>query len=118
MCGRYGCVERLLRNSSSEYGMFAIDWDQDRFVGDICGIFSWYEARPMEVDVVLPLINKGAKEVEVISSCVHADEDDTMFGAQGEDGGGREAITMEVGMLVHLSVVSAVVLFAVEGMYE
>jgi len=29
ICGRYDCVERLLRNSSSEYGVFIFDWDGD-----------------------------------------------------------------------------------------
>ena len=67
---------------------------------------------------MLSLVNKGAKEVEVISSGVHADEDDTMFSAQGEDSGGGEAIATEVGVLVHLSVIGAVAFFAVEGMYE
>ena len=27
ICGGYNCVERLLRNSSSEYGVFVFDWD-------------------------------------------------------------------------------------------
>ena len=27
ICGGYNCVERSLRNSSSEYGMFIFDWD-------------------------------------------------------------------------------------------
>ena len=27
ICGGYNCVERSLRNSSSEYGVFVFDWD-------------------------------------------------------------------------------------------
>jgi len=107
-----------LRNSSSEYGVFTFDWDLDGFVGNVCGIFSWHEVCPMEVDVMLSSVDKGSKEVEVVSHCVHVDKDDTVFSAQGEDGGGGEAITIEVGVLVHLSVVGAVMFLAVEGMYE
>ena len=87
-------------------------------MGDVCGIFSWHKVRPMEIEVVLLSIDEGTKEVEVVSSGMHADKDDTMLGAQGEDSGGGEAIATKVGVLVHLSVVGAVVFFAVEGVYE
>ena len=87
-------------------------------MGDVCGVFSRHEVCPMEIEVVLPLVDKGAKEVEVISSGVHMDEDDTMFGAQGEDGGGRNSIAIEVGMLIHLPVIGAVMFFVEEGMCE
>jgi len=83
-------------NSSSEYGMLVFHWYGDRFMGDICGIFSRHEVCPMEIEVVLSSVDKGSKEVEVISSSVHMDEDDTMFGAQSEDGGGRKAITTTI----------------------
>ena len=63
-------------------------------------------------------VDEGTEEVEVVSSGVHADKDDTMLGAQGEDSGGGEAVTTEVGVLVHLSVIGAVEFLAVEGMYE
>ena len=87
-------------------------------MGDVCGVFSWHEVRPMEIEVMLLSIDEGTKEVEVVSSGVHADEDDTMLGAQGEDGRGGETVAAEVGVLVHLSVICAVVFFAVEGVYE
>ena len=87
-------------------------------MGDVCGIFSWHEVCPMEIEVMLLSIDEGAEEVEVVSSGVHADKDDTMLGAQGEDSGGGEAVATEVGVLVHLSVVGAVVFLAVECMYE
>ena len=118
VCGGYDCVERSLRNSSCEYGVFVFDWDCDGFVGDLCGIFSWHEVCPMEIDIVLLSVDKGTKEVEVVSSGMYAYEDDTMLGAQGEDSGGGEAITAEIGVLVHLSVVGAVSFFAVVGVYE
>jgi len=56
----------------------------------------------VKVDIVLPAVDEGAKEVEVVSSSVHADEDNTVLGAKGEDGGGRKAIATEVGMLIHV----------------
>ena len=87
-------------------------------MGDVCGIFSWHEVCPMEIEVMLLSIDEGTKEVEVVSSGMHADEDDTMLGAQGEDSGGGEAVTMEVGVLVHLSMIGAVRFLAVEGVYE
>ena len=87
-------------------------------MGNVCGIFSWHEVCPMEVEVMLSLVNEGAKEVEVVSSGVYADKDDTMFGAQGKDSGGGETIATEVGVLVHLSVVGAVMFLAVVGVYE
>jgi len=118
VCRWYDCVERSLMNSSSEYGVLVFHWYRDRFVGDVCGIFSRHKVCPVEIEVMLPSVNKGSKEVEVISSSVHADEDDTMFGAQSEDGGGRKAIATEVGMLIHLPMIGAVSFFAEEGICE
>jgi len=118
VCGWYGCVERLLMNSRSEYGVLVFHWYRDGLMSNVCGIFSRHEVCPMEIDVVLPSVNEGSKEVEVVSSSVHADEDNTMFSAQGEDGGGRKAITIEVGMLIHLPMIGAVSFFAEEGVCE
>ena len=87
-------------------------------MGDVCGILSWHEVCPMEIKVVLLSVDEGAEEVEVVSSGVHADEDDTMLGAQGEDSGGGETVATEVGVLVHLSVIGAVEFFAIVGVYE
>ena len=87
-------------------------------MGDVCGVFSWHEVCPMEIEVVLLLIDEGAEEVEVVSSGVHADKDDAMLGAQGEDSGGGETVATEVRVLVHLSVIGAVQFLAVEGMYK
>jgi len=103
-------------NSSSEYGVLVFYWYRDRLISDVCGVFSRHEVCPMEIEVVLPSIDEGTKEVEVVSSGVHTDEDDTMFSAQGEDGGGRKAIATEVGMLIHLPMIGAVSFFAEEGM--
>ena len=105
-------------NSSSEYGVLVFHWYRDRFVGDVCGIFSRHEVCPMEIEVMLPSVNEGSKEVEVVSSSVHTDEDDTVFGAQSEDGGGRKTIATEVGMLIYLLMIGTVLFFAEEGMCE
>jgi len=51
---------------------------------------------------MLPTVDKGTEEVEVVSSSVYADEDNTVLSAKGEDGGGRKAIATEVGMLIHV----------------
>ena len=87
-------------------------------MGNVCGVFSWHEVRPMEIKVVLLSVDEGAEKVEIVSGGVHVDEDDTMLGAQGEDSGGGETVAMEVGVLVHLSVVGAVRFLTVEGVYE
>ena len=81
VCGGYDCVERSSRNSSSEYWVLVIDWYGDGFMGNVCGIFSRHEVCPMEIEVVLPSVNEGSEEVEVISSGVHMDKDDTVLGA-------------------------------------
>ena len=87
-------------------------------MSDVCSIFSWHEVCPVKVKVILLPVNEGAKEVEIVSSCVHTDKDDTIFCAEGEDSRHGEAIATEVGVLVHLSVVCAILFFAVEGVYE
>ena len=46
------------------------------------------------------------------------DEDNTIFSAQGKDSGGRETITAEVWVLVHLLVIGAVLFLAIEDMYK
>ena len=65
---------------------------------------------------MLPTVDKGTEEVEVVSSSVYVDEDNTVLSAKGEDGGGRKAIATEVGMLIHLPMIGAVSFFAEEGM--
>ena len=87
-------------------------------MGNVCGVFSRHEVCPMEIEVMLSSVDKGSEEVEVISSGVHTDEDDTVFGAQGEDGRGRKAIAMEVGMLIHLLMIGAVMFFAEEAVFK
>ena len=56
-------------------------------VGCVC---SGHETGPVEVDVVLPLIDEGGEEMEVVVSGVSSDEHDSMSCAQCEYGGGGE----------------------------
>ena len=56
-------------------------------VGCVC---SGHETGPVEVDVVLPLIDEGGEEVEVVIGGVSSDEHDSMSCAQCEYGGGGE----------------------------
>ena len=56
-------------------------------VGCVC---SGHETGPVEVDVVLPLIDEGSEEIEVVVGGVSSDEYDSMSCAQCEYGGGGE----------------------------
>jgi len=77
--------------------LFVINWDHNYFVVDVNGIkgFSWLPSGPMELDVEVSALDKGSEEVELIVVSVHADEDDSIVGAQGEDGGGGESCARE-----------------------
>jgi len=77
---------------------FVINWDHDCFMVDVDGIegFSWSPSGPVELDVEVSSLDEGAKEVELIVVGMHADEDDSIIGAQGEDGRGSESCTGEL----------------------
>jgi len=64
---------------------------------DVNGIkgFSWSPSGPVELDVEVSTLDKGSEEVELIIVSVHADEDDSIVGAQGEDGEGGKSCTRE-----------------------
>jgi len=68
--------------------VFVINWDHDCFMVDIDGVesFSWSPGGPVVGDVKMSTTDKGSEEVELIIVSVHADEDDSIVGAQGEDG--------------------------------
>jgi len=78
----------------------SIDRDDDGFVSDIGCILSRHEAGPVEVDVMLPLIDEGSKEVEVVICGVCSDKDDSVICSKGKYGGGGEAVVVEVGVLL------------------
>jgi len=82
----------------SENRFFIVNWDHDCFVVNVNGIkgFSWLPSGLVELDIKVSILDKGSKEVELIVVSVHADEDDTIISAQGEDGRGGESCTGEL----------------------
>ena len=82
---------------SPEDRFFIINWDHDGFVVDINGIesFSWSPGGPVVGDIKVSTADEGTEEVELIVVSMHADEDDTIIGAQGEDGRGSESCAGE-----------------------
>jgi len=77
-----------------------VNGDDDGFVGDVGCVFSGHEASPVEVDVVLSLINEGGEEVEVVISGVGSDKDNTIVCSESEYSGGGEPMVPEVGVLL------------------
>jgi len=77
--------------------VFVINWDHDGFVVDVDGVesFSWLPGGPVIGDVKVSTTDEGAKEVELVVVGMHADEDDTIIGAQGEDSRGGESCAGE-----------------------
>ena len=77
--------------------VFVINWDHDCFMVDVDGIevFSRLPSGPVVADVEVSLSNKGSEEVELIVVGMHADEDDSIIGTQGEDGRGGESCAGE-----------------------
>jgi len=73
--------------------VFVINWDNDCFMVDVDGVkvFSWLPGGPVVADVEMSLSNKGSKEVELVIVSVHADKDDSIVSAQGEDSRGGES---------------------------
>jgi len=67
-------------------------------VVDVNGVkgFSWSPSGPVELDVEVSTLDKGSEEVESIVVGMHADKDDSIVGAQGEDGRGGESCTGEL----------------------
>jgi len=77
--------------------VFVINWDHDCFMVDVDGVegFSWSPSSPVVGDVKVSTMDEGAEEVELIVVGMHSDEDDTIVGAQGEDGRGGESCAGE-----------------------
>jgi len=73
--------------------IFVINWDHDCFMVNVDGIevFSRSPSGPVVANVEVSLSNKGSKEVELIVIGMHADEDDSIISAQGEDGRGGKS---------------------------
>jgi len=89
--GCNGCVKEL---------DVIVDGDNDGLMGDVGCVFSGHEASPVEVDVVLSLINKGSKEVEVVVGGVGSDKDNAIVCSKSEYSGGGEPMVSEVGVLL------------------
>jgi len=77
----------------SEDRIFVINWDHDCFMVDVNGVevFSRSPSGPVVADIEVSLSNKGSEEVELIVVGMHADEDDSIISAQGEDGRGGKS---------------------------
>jgi len=90
--------ESFIFDRNPEDRLFVINWDHDCFVVDVDGVkgFSWLPSGPVELDVEVSTLNKGSEEVELIVVGMHADENDSIVGAQGEDGRGGKSCTGEL----------------------
>jgi len=85
--------ESLVVDVGPEDRVVVVDWDHDGFVVDVDGIegFSWSPSSPVVRDVEVSLLDEGTKEVEIIVVGVHANENNSVVGAKGEDGRGGES---------------------------
>jgi len=89
-----GCEwESFVVDVGSEDRIFVINWDHDCFVVDVDGVkgFSWSPSGPVIGDVEVSSTDEGSKEVEIIVVGVHANENNPVVGAKGEDGRGGES---------------------------
>ena len=80
-------------DAGSEDRILVINWDHDGFMVDIDGVksFSWSPSSPVVRDVKVSTSDKCSKEVEIIVVSVHANENNPIVGAKGEDGGSGES---------------------------
>jgi len=89
-----GCEwESLVVDVGPEDRVVIVDWDHDGFMVDVDGIegFSWSPSSPVVRDVEVSSSDEGTKEVEIIVVGVHANENNSVVGAKGEDGRGGES---------------------------
>ena len=90
--------ESFIFDRDPEDRLFVINWDHDCFVIDVDEVkgFSWSPSGPVELNVKVSLLDEGSKEVELIVVGMHADEDNSIVGAQGEDSRGGKSCTGEL----------------------
>jgi len=89
-----GCEwESLVVDVGSEDRVIVVDWDHDGFVVNVNGVkgFSWSPSSPVVRDVEVSASDEGAEEVEIIVVGVHANENNPVVSAKGEDGGSGES---------------------------
>ena len=106
VCGISGVILRGMGSERKSFifdwdpedRLFVINWDHDTVVVNVNGIkgFSWSPSGPVELDVEVSMLNKCSEEIELIVVGIHADEDDSIVSAQGEDGRGGESCTGEL----------------------
>jgi len=85
--------ESFVVDVGSEDRVLVINWDHDCFMVDVDGVkgFSWSPGGPVVCDVKVSTLDEGAEEVEIIVVSVHANENNSVVGAKGEDGRGGES---------------------------
>jgi len=73
--------------------VFVINWDHNCFVVNVDGfeVFSRSPSCLVVPDVEVSLSDEGSEEVELIVVGMHANEDDSIVGAQGKDGRGGKS---------------------------
>jgi len=89
-----GCEwESLVIDVGSEDRIVVVDWDHDGFVVDVNGVegFSWSPSSPVVCDVEMSTSDECSEEVEIIVVGVHANENNSVVGAKGEDGRGGKS---------------------------
>jgi len=88
-----GKWESFVIDVGSEDRILVINWDHDCFMVDVDGVegLSWSPGSPVIRDVEMSTSDEGAKEVEIIVVGVHANENNSIIGAKGEDGRGGES---------------------------
>ena len=89
-----GCEwESLVIDVGPEDRVIVVDWDHDGFVVNVDGVkgFSWSPSSPVVRDVEVSTSDECSKEVEMIVVGVHANENNSVVCAKGEDGRGGES---------------------------
>ena len=89
-----GCEwESLIVDVGPEDRVIVVDWDHDGFMVDVNGIegFSWSPSSPVVHDVEVSTSDECSEEVEIIVVGVHANENNSVIGAKGEDGRGGKS---------------------------
>jgi len=89
-----GCEwESLVVDMGPEDRVIVVDWDHDGFVVDVNGVkgFSWSPSSPVVCNIEVSTSDEGTEEVEIIVVGVHANENNPVVGAKGEDGRSGES---------------------------
>jgi len=76
----------LMLYCGSEDMLFSVEWHDECLMGDIRGVVSGLSCPggPVEIDIEVFSFNASSEDMQLISCCVSADEDDAVFCSQGE----------------------------------